>query len=373
MPEIVGTFLRTELRDEGADGAVKAWDGSRCHFTQECLEFAVRHLDGIEVGRIFRQVTQCRAHCFDSPANAGPQMDPAVIHHDDVVASERRNQAVFDIGEEHLSGHGTFDHHRGDHFIVTQSGHEGDRLPSSKRNGANHPDATRGSPSQSHHVRADGGLVDKHQPRHCAEAGQVEKAVGLWAKAGQRSFERSALMETVDQFRKALELIAALPPTPALRRERMNVQAALITPLMHVKGHSAPETRAAAEEARRLIEEAEALGEAPEDPLLLLSVLYGVWMANWAAFNRDTTKEVAEQFYRVAEKLGTSAALLAGHRVMGSTFMLAGELVVSRLHFDQAVALYDPAEHRPLAARFGLDLGAAVLCHRSLALLWQIF
>jgi hypothetical protein len=34
----------------------------------------------------------------------------------------------------------------------------------SKRNGANHPDATRGSPSQSHHVRADGGLVDKHQP-----------------------------------------------------------------------------------------------------------------------------------------------------------------------------------------------------------------
>src|SRR5580704_5925 len=89
MPEIVGTFLRTELWDEGADGAVKAWDGSRCHFTQECLEFAVRHLDGIEVGRIFRQVTQCRAHCFDSPANAGPQMDPAVIHHDDVVASER--------------------------------------------------------------------------------------------------------------------------------------------------------------------------------------------------------------------------------------------------------------------------------------------
>ena len=83
---------------------------------RECLEFAVEHLDGIEVGRIFRQVTQCRAHCFDSPANAGPQMDPAVIHHDDVVASERRNQAVFDIGEEHLSGHGTFDHHRGDRF-----------------------------------------------------------------------------------------------------------------------------------------------------------------------------------------------------------------------------------------------------------------
>jgi predicted ATPase len=202
--------------------------------------------------------------------------------------------------------------------------------------------------------------------RHCTEAGQVEKAVELWVKAGQRSFERSALVENVEQFRKALELIAVLPPRPALRRQRINIQAALITPLMHVKGHSAPETRAAAEEARRLIEEAKALGETPEDALLLLSVLYGLWMANWAAFNRDTTKEVAEQFYEVAEKLGTSAALLAGHRVMGSTLMVAGEFPASRAHFDQAVALYDPAEHRPLAARFGLNLGTAVMCHRSL-------
>jgi len=90
-------------------------------------------------------------------------MDPAIIHHDDVVAPEHRNQAFFDIGEEHLSGHGTLDHHGSDHFIVAQSGDEGDCFPSSKRNGANHPDATRGSPSQSRHVRADSGLVEKHQ------------------------------------------------------------------------------------------------------------------------------------------------------------------------------------------------------------------
>src|SRR5262245_18376994 len=163
MPEIVGTFLRTELRDERAERSVKAWNGSRCHLEPDCLEFAVRHLDGIEVRRIFRQVAQCRSRFLDSPANARSQMDPAVIHHDDVVALEHRILAVFYIGEEHLSGHGTLDHHWGNHFIVAQSGHEGDRLPSSKRNGANNPDATRGSPSQSRHVRADGSLVDEHQ------------------------------------------------------------------------------------------------------------------------------------------------------------------------------------------------------------------
>jgi hypothetical protein len=36
----------------------------------------------------------------------------------------------------------------------------------------------------------------------------------------------------------------------------------------------------AAERAHPLIEEAEALGESPEDPLLLFSVLYGFWVGN---------------------------------------------------------------------------------------------
>jgi hypothetical protein len=71
-----------------------------------------------------------------------------------------------------------------------------------------------------------------------------------------------------------------LPATPALRREQIKLQVALITPFVHIKGYAAPETKAATEQARLLIEQAEALGEPPEDPLLLFSVLDGVWTAN---------------------------------------------------------------------------------------------
>ena len=39
--------------------------------------------------------------------------------------------------------------------------------------------------------------------RHCAEAGLIEKAAGLWGKAGQRSLERSALVEAVAHFTRA--------------------------------------------------------------------------------------------------------------------------------------------------------------------------
>ena len=191
--------------------------------------------------------------------------------------------------------------------------------------------------------------------RHCTEAGLIEKAAGLWGKAGQRSLERSALVEAAAQVTLALDQIAVLPGTPALRREQIKLQVALITPLIHVKGYAAPETKAAAERARLLIEQGEALGELPEDPLLLFSVLYGFWVANYIAFNGDVMRELATQFLALAEKQGATVPLMIGHRVTGISLLCTGDIAKSRAHFDQALALYDPAAHRPLATRFGVD------------------
>src|SRR5207245_7486637 len=54
--------------------------------------------------------------------------------------------------------------------------------------------------------------------RHCAEAGLIDKAAGLWGKAGLRSLERSALVEAVEQLARALGQIGTLPSKPVLRR-----------------------------------------------------------------------------------------------------------------------------------------------------------
>ena len=61
--------------------------------------------------------------------------------------------------------------------------------------------------------------------RHCAEAGQIEKAALLWGKAGQRSLARSALVEAEAQLSRALAQIAALPSSTALRREQIKLHA----------------------------------------------------------------------------------------------------------------------------------------------------
>jgi class 3 adenylate cyclase/predicted ATPase len=204
--------------------------------------------------------------------------------------------------------------------------------------------------------------------RHCADAGQFEKAALLWGKAGRRSAQRSALDEAAQQITRALDLIATLPGTSALRRNEIDLQVELITPLLHVRGYAAQETRAAVARARRLIEQAQALGEPPEDPLVLFSVLYGLWVANLVAFNGDVTCELAGQFLSLAEEEDESGPRMIGHRLMGLSLLHAGNVAEARAHLDRAIALYDPVKHRSLASRFGQDVGAASLTWRSLAL-----
>jgi class 3 adenylate cyclase/predicted ATPase len=118
--------------------------------------------------------------------------------------------------------------------------------------------------------------------RHCTEAGLIEKAAGLWGKAGQRSLARSALVEGAEQLKRALDQIATLPATPALRREEINLRVAFANALA-----------------------------------------------------------------------------------------LTGDFVAGKEHYDRALAIYDPAEHRPIATRSGRDVGVTLLSFRS-ACLWLL-
>jgi hypothetical protein len=113
-----------------------------------------------------------------------------------------------------------------------------------------------------------------HRRRHCRHHGTRRAARAHWCvgahdKAGLRSLARSALVEVAEQLARALAQISTLPGTPALRREEIKLQIALINSLMHVKGYAAPETK----EAGRFTDRAGGgVGRGLEDLLLLFSV-----------------------------------------------------------------------------------------------------
>jgi predicted ATPase len=117
-----------------------------------------------------------------------------------------------------------------------------------------------------------------------------------------------------------------------------------------------------------LIAGAEALQEALDDPLTLFAVLHGGVAANFFAFNSKVLHELAVQFLELADRQTQTAPLCLGHRAMGICLLHEGDVAGGRAHLERAIALYDPASHRPLATRFGLDIGSIQKSWRALAL-----
>ena len=117
---------------------------------------------------------------------------------------------------------------------------------------------------------------------HFTQAGLTEAAIEWWGKAGQRSLAQFALVEALEQLKRALDQIATLPATPALRREEIKLQVAF-----------------------------------------------------------------------------ANALALTGNPMNGKE------------HYDRALTIYDPAEHRPLTTRSGRDVGVTLLSFRS-ACLWTL-
>jgi len=59
---------------------------------------------------------------------------------------------------------------------------------------------------------------------------------------------------------------------------------------------------------------------------------------------------------------------MIGHRLMGNSLPLTGDIMEGRVHLDRALALYSPDQHRPLAMRFGQDAEVSILAYRAVAL-----
>jgi predicted ATPase len=157
-----------------------------------------------------------------------------------------------------------------------------------------------------------------------------------------------------------------LPSTSSLRREQIKLQVAHANATMHAKGCAAPETKASLDQANLYIERGHSLGEPPEDELVLFSILFGVWLANVAAFNGDICCDLAKKFLALAEKQRAPVPLMVGHGVMGFSLLYTGDIAESRTYFDEVIALYDPNEHRSLAMRFGgYDRRVQTLCNRA--------
>ena len=89
---------------------------------------------------------------------------------------------------------------------------------------------------------------------HFTEAGRGETAIRWWHRAGQLAIRRSADMEATVHLRKAIELVATLPPGRDHDRLEIQLRCDLTGPLFGVQGFTSAEAEANGERAWELCE-----------------------------------------------------------------------------------------------------------------------
>jgi TOMM system kinase/cyclase fusion protein len=196
---------------------------------------------------------------------------------------------------------------------------------------------------------------------HYTEAGLPAQAIPYWQRAGQRAHERSAYVEAIAHLTRGLEVLTVLPDTPERARQELTLQMILAPPLMAAKGLAAPEVERAYTRGLALCRQ---VGETPQ----LFPVLVGLWRFHVVRAEYQTAHELEEWLLRLAQSTQDPALLLEAHRPPGQTLFLLGELVQARERLEQALALYNPAQHRSHAFLYGNDAGVMCLSWLSLTL-----
>jgi class 3 adenylate cyclase/tetratricopeptide (TPR) repeat protein len=191
---------------------------------------------------------------------------------------------------------------------------------------------------------------------HLTECGRLEEAVTAWERAGDRAVSRSAFVEAIAHFRKALEILATFPASPTRALRELNVHLRLGGPLTATRGYNAPEILELYSRARALCEET---GETAA----LFDVLEGLWIYHYVSAELTIAREFAHQLLAMAERTSDGTHLLRAHTAMGCTTSSLGEHAAARAHLDRALAFHDPERHMNIVMAMGADPGILALVY----------
>jgi class 3 adenylate cyclase/tetratricopeptide (TPR) repeat protein len=196
--------------------------------------------------------------------------------------------------------------------------------------------------------------------QHLSEAGIIPRAVQMWLKAASRSAERSANLEAVAQLRSALEQINKLPTGSERDDLELSVQIARIGPTIATRGYAAPEVAEASQRALELCRDLQ------DDPRIF-PALYARWSYSRVAGNVREACGLAQDFLALAEQKSMRVGRMVGHRLLGTSLFLAGEITRARDHLETATELYDPAVDQATAVTYGTDVQVTSLCNLCIA------
>ncbi len=185
---------------------------------------------------------------------------------------------------------------------------------------------------------------------HNEQAGLAGPAVEYWQRAARRDAERSANIEALNHFNRALELLKELPQGAERNALELELLLARGAPLLSVKGYASDDMEHNYRRAKELLQEG-------SNPVQQHRVIQGLWVFHLVRGQLANARGLAEDLLALAHREQSSDLLIEAHLRLGGTYFYIGRFEEARTHLLTTISLYDPNQHRSHALLYGQDPG----------------
>ena len=222
---------------------------------------------------------------------------------------------------------------------------------------------------QLHRAVAEAITVERHNDAdaaspqlaaHYEQAGMIQPAIDAYRVAGGRAVGVSALEEAVTMFRRALALLAELPPSPDTAALELDIRIALGSPLVALEGYGSRDAHQLYERALSLCRKL----NRREDP----PILRGLGLARLQGCRFDDCDELARAL--LDDESRDPIARTEGRYLLGVSAFWRGDLARARHYLDGAIEAYDVAHRGEHLALYAQDPKAVCLVRLALVELW---
>lgn len=181
--------------------------------------------------------------------------------------------------------------------------------------------------------------------QHYSEAGIPDKAVVHWQRAGERSLQRYAYREAIQQIRVGLEAIKASPESRARHQREIELLVMLGVPLQSIVGYSAPEVEENYARAYALCQELKLTTE-------MFPILYGLFRYYMLQGKYAKALEISEQLVAMATEHPEPDFVVSAHRAIASPLVYQGRYAEALIHLEKVLSIRATDEVRAKVKRY---------------------
>jgi class 3 adenylate cyclase len=181
---------------------------------------------------------------------------------------------------------------------------------------------------------------------HLTAAGDTERAVDQWLKAGQYGAARLAHLEAIGHFERGLAILPGLAEGRERDRREIELQLARGLSLFTIEGFV---SGAAGEAYARAHELSERWGDLRE----LFMAVFGLWVSANGRGGMVECRKFSHRLQRLTAANADEGLRLQAHHSAWTTCLFSGEPAAVREHCEAGRRLYDPERHRHHRQLFG--------------------